>query len=1598
MATALFGEAGGGKIVCVVSGGNIDAPKLGRILAGETPSDGSFRRGCDSRRPRGLVHAASPWPCDSRIVQGSRGTIPPQREDPGMGRSSAAFLAGERGRQVARPGGDSGRTADRRGAASTPFRPTEPFPRGYRPSRLAVAAVALASGMAAAQTPVPRFENDRADPPLGRSAGEPSLGVSRLQGHQGRVMYIAGVETLGLDYDECTSPPRGSWEDVSFVLTNQETLDPILFTDPDTGRTFVSQLLFPTKQSAMAFTDDEGASWGISQGSGINSGVDHQTVGGGPFPASDPVGPSGDYPHAVYYCAQDVGDANCALSRDGGVTFGPAAIIYDVNQCDGLHGHIKVAPDGTAYVPNGNCAKALGDPLGFGEPGVVRSLDAGATWTTHTVPGRAGGSPWDPAVAVGSNGRVYFGWEENGQPMVAVSSDRGESWDHVQDVGVELGINWAAFPQMTAGDDDRAAFAFLGATYQGPGDPYGEDATLPAVWHLYVSVTYDGGASWTTVNATPGDPVQRGTVCGAGLGCTGTTRNLLDFNDVQIDARGYVVAAYADGCLSGCLNGPPNTGAAVAAVARQVSGLPLLSAFDPDGSETPPGVRLRALVDPMTNIVDLAWDEPDDRGSALTGYTVYRREVGGSEIVLASPPPTERAYTDDGRAPGVDYRYEVTASNANGEGDRCGEVEPVIFIPPNHCDAPGVLVATDPQGDAPNDALDIESLHVSEPVQPDEADRLVFELKVRDLSGMAPGNTWIIMWNRPYPDAEFDRNFVAMRVTGPGTAQFTYGQVTPPNENRAVESGAADGGTFFPDGTIRIIIANDKVESPMAGQDLSQLEARSFVAHVNGQPATQLSAADFTTAGLYSLIGNRFCDPTPSAVADVAATPEGQPIDIDVLANDTDRDMQPLTIVGLGVPQHGSATLNPDGTVHYESPLHFAGVDTFSYTIEDTEALTDTASVTVTVFRAAPSQQPIAQDDDPDDDSQRDEDGRFTLSWSFPGPPNSPPCAFRIEQSTGTVADFEDDAAEPLVASENTKWVGDSEWISSAHPDTATPGYSVVYTDEIDASLSLRDPIALPVGPTRILLSFDSSEDIEEDFDYGIVESSVGSEEFRQLAAFTGAFSGRRVIDLSHLVGTSARLRFRFLSDQLVSTPLYLGWFIDNIRIETADWVGLGTVLPTTTSLTLARPDGRYFYRVAGMFGAACDEIGPYSDVRDVTVALGTLEPRAPIAAGDFATAVAGTPLTIDVLANDFDPNGDPLVVGAVSQPVAGGAVADNGGDVTFTPAPGFTGTVVFEYQACDPGPLCDSAHVLVTVAEEEVAACSPPGVRVATDAPGDTDAVLDPSADPSLDLLSVSFAEPFLGERQEKLVVTIAVADFGVPHPSAAWRVVWRSPDGLDHFVSLESCDATVGIACSYGTYDGTLFSSEGQAAGCSFEPDGTLSITVDKNLVGIIDALHDGVELTGIQGLSQVFVGALCNGLLGTTDDVAAQENYRIFTNERCQCGTIDGLVTLSVDEAGADAVLSWTAVSGATRYDVVRGDVGTLQASGGDFASATETCAVNDETATSALVTGTAAPGEGHFYLVRPATICAAGSYDGLGGAGRDSGIVTSGHDCP
>jgi hypothetical protein len=256
--------------------------------------------------------------------------------------------------------------------------------------------------------------------------------------------------------------------------------------------------------------------------------------------------------------------------------------MWTLVQCGGLHGHIKVAPDGTVYVPNKSCG---------GGQGVAVSEDNGLTWSIRTVPGSTPGDT-DPSVGIGSDGTIYLAYADgDGRARVAVSHDRGVNWVNVFDIGAAHGIKNTVFPAAVGGDANRAAVFFLGSTTEGA-NGRGTDLTFPGTWYGYVATTYDGGQTWVTVNATPNDPVQRGVICTAGTSCPGATRNLLDFNDVTVDKRGRALAAYADGCVTaecisgvdkngdGHIDGNDNDGAARATIIRQSGGKPLFAAFD----------------------------------------------------------------------------------------------------------------------------------------------------------------------------------------------------------------------------------------------------------------------------------------------------------------------------------------------------------------------------------------------------------------------------------------------------------------------------------------------------------------------------------------------------------------------------------------------------------------------------------------------------------------------------------------------------------------------------------------------------------------------------------------------------------------------------------------------------------------------------------------------------------------------------------------------------------------------------------------------------------------------------------------------------------
>ena len=99
----------------------------------------------------------------------------------------------------------------------------------------------------------------------------------------------------------------------------------------------------------------------------------------------------------------------------------------------------------------------------------------------------------------------------------------------------------------------------------------------------------------------------------------------------------------------------------------------------------------------------------------------------------------------------------------------------------------------------------------------------------------------------------------------------------------------------------------------------------------------------------------------PVAKDDAVTTTVGTSATVALLANDNDPDNDPLSLVSLGLPQHGTLKVNANQTLTYTPDAGFVGPDEFSYVIGDGKGSTAEGRVTVRVER--PNQTPVLTDD-----------------------------------------------------------------------------------------------------------------------------------------------------------------------------------------------------------------------------------------------------------------------------------------------------------------------------------------------------------------------------------------------------------------------------------------------------------------------------------------------------------------------------------------------------------------------------------------------------------------------------------------------------------
>ena len=177
----------------------------------------------------------------------------------------------------------------------------------------------------------------------------------------------------------------------------------------------------------------------------------------------------------------------------------------------------------------------------------------------------------------------------------------------------------------------------------------------------------------------------------------------------------------------------------------------------------------------------------------------------------------------------------------------------------------------------------------------------------------------------------------------------------------------------------------------------------------------------------------------------------------------------------------------------------------------------------------------------------------------------------------------------------------------------------------------------------------------------------------------------------------------------LLSSPTTLSVIRNDVDIDgTIDPSTISIVTnPTNGSLEIDPTSGNISYTPSSSADDSFsytveDNDGLVSNVATVTItslATGT----SPTLTNDTATTLEGTRVTIDVLANDSDPDGtiDPSSLLAITQPANGSATVV-GNEISYQPNLGFIGEDTFLYQVRDNTGLAGFASVRVTMTERD--------------------------------------------------------------------------------------------------------------------------------------------------------------------------------------------------------------------------------------------------------------------------------------------------------
>jgi large repetitive protein len=465
----------------------------------------------------------------------------------------------------------------------------------------------------------------------------------------------------------------------------------------------------------------------------------------------------------------------------------------------------------------------------------------------------------------------------------------------------------------------------------------------------------------------------------------------------------------------------------------------------------------------------------------------------------------------------------------------------------------------------------------------------------------------------------------------------------------------------------------------------------------------------------------------PSANDDSDSTLEDTPVTTDVTANDFDVDGDTLKVTEVSTPpDNGIATVNDNGAITYTPNPDFNGTDSYTYSLFDT-GLTDTAVVTISVTSVndAPMAANISDfldedfflpitlvaidaDGDALDYTINDAPLFGSLSGIAPDVVYTPNADYHgLDSFTYIVSDGLADSNVATVSitvnpiNDDTVAINDTATTNEDAPvNIAVLGNDTDVDGGAPSVTGASDPLngtAIVEANNTVTYIPDANFFGTDTFDYTVSDGDLtdtGTVTVTVNPVNDAPAAGAQTVNTGE--GTPVDIT-------LTATDIDS----DSLTFIVVTPPSFGILSGTEPNVTYT-PNAGFSGVDSFSFAVEDGELGSNAAIKVNVIRAN----NPPVANDDFSTTREDTIVITNVIANDSDPDGDPLQVDNVIQPAHGSATVNSDNTITYSPDPGFTGQDMYEYSVYDGKGGADKANVTLTVTETSSSSSSGGGRR----------------------------------------------------------------------------------------------------------------------------------------------------------------------------------------------------------------------------------------------------------------------------------------------